>query len=871
MARLRQNRYWALVLHFSCLISAIHTSAAAQNIERQRYDRPVLRIDPGMHTSDITSLSVDAGSTLVVSGSLDKTVRIWNAQTGKLNLIIEPPFGPDRFGQVNATALVPDGSLLAIGGWTEKNVIYLADPKTGKISRSVPGMPNVATRLAFSPDGRYLVAGTVGLLVFDRNQAWKEVARDDDYTDAVNGISFTKDGRFVVSTQDGLVRLYDSHFHSLSSVHPRGSRGVTSIAFSKDGSSVAVGLTQYPCVLILDGQALTEKGTPQTNSVAGKMATVAWSSDNKTLYFQASLGASLFIRGKGGIEACNGHGLGECRRIEMSFDSTSTEMVATEQGALVIGARDAPYLGMYDSATKVRWEHGSPTAKFPGRQTLKVNEDGNDVDFRFEPTPSVVRFSANTETMSNPPQIEWPDDTKAISINNQGEVVLDEKAAPMHFSGEATSAALFPNGTDIAVGTLTGVTAISRSGKRLWVHSLENAVSAVTVSGDGQIVVAAVLDGTIRWLRADDGVELMALMPILRDKSTGAAAHYVDAASLGWVTWTPDGLYSSTTDANNVIQWLANQSGTDRVINVPVSNIPELRRPDVLKRLIGTRNIDVALGQADRALIAHKIQIATGASSPPGARLYALAVGISDYGPSASRLNLKFADNDAIEFLEKLDKSQDKGGLYSKIQPMAYPNDVATKENIMQALNVIESQMRLGDGRDAMIFFYSGHGARIDDQLFLLPYGVDASTSSKIESTALPAGQLQNKLASIAQHGFVLTLLDACRSGSITSEGDSLNPDATALQHLFSNDGVQILTSSSGTEDSIEKDEWKHGAFTKAIIDVLSDHPEYSDITVGELASELSERLGELTGNAQHLGMNPDFTQLSRVIFRNGK
>jgi WD40 repeat protein len=850
---------------------AIHTFAAAQNTERQKYDRPVLRIDPGMHTSDITSLSVDVGSTIVVSGSLDKTVRIWNAKTGKLNVIIEPPFGPDRFGQVYATALVPDGSLLAFGGWTENNLIYLADPKTGKIIQNIPGMPNVVTRLAFSPDGRYLVAGTVGLRVFDGNRAWKEVARDDDYTDAVNGISFAKDGRFVVSTQDGLVRLYNSQFHSVISVHPHGSHGVTSIAFSKDGSSVAVGLTQYPCVMILDGRALTEKGTPQTNSVAGEMATVAWSSDSKTLYFQASLGASLFIRGRGGIEFCIDRGLGECRRIEMSFDSTTTEMVATEQGALVIGARDAPYLGIYDSANKVRWEHGSPTAKFPGIHTLGVNEDGNDVDFRFEPTPSVVRFSANTESMSNHPEMVWSDNSKAISINNQGEVLLDQKAAPMSFSGEAISAALFPNGVDIAVGTQTGVTAISKSGKRLWVHSLENAVSDVQVSGNGKIVVAAVHDGTIRWLRADDGVELMALMPILRDKSTGATAHYVDATSLDWVTWTPDGLYASTTDANGVIRWLANQSGTDRVINVPVSSIPELRRPDVLKRLIGTRNVDLALGQADRALIAQKIQIATGASSPPGARLYALAVGISDYGPSASRLNLKYADNDAIEFLEKLDRSQDKGGLYSKVQPMVYPNDVATKENIVQALNVIESQMRLGDGRDVMIFFYSGHGARIDDQLFLLPYGIDASTSSKIESTALPAGQLQSKLASIAQHGFVLTLLDACRSGSMTGDGASVNPDASALQHLFSNDGVQILTSSSGTEDSIEKDEWKHGAFTKAMIDVLSDHPEYSDITVGELASELSERLGELTGNAQHLGMNPDFTHLSRVIFRNGK
>jgi uncharacterized caspase-like protein len=201
---------------------------------------------------------------------------------------------------------------------------------------------------------------------------------------------------------------------------------------------------------------------------------------------------------------------------------------------------------------------------------------------------------------------------------------------------------------------------------------------------------------------------------------------------------------------------------------------------------------------------------------------------------------------------------------------MLYPNDVANKDNIIQALNVIESQMRLGDGRDTLIFLFSGHGAFLDNQLYLLPYGVDASTTSKIEATALPAVQLQSKLANIAQRGFVLTLLDACRSGSITNDATNINPNAGALQSLFSSGGVQILTSSSGTEDSIEKDEWKHGAFTKALLDELSSQQKYADLTVGVLASDLATRLRDLTADSQHVGMNPDFSKLARVILRNG-
>jgi hypothetical protein len=42
------------------------------------YDRPVLVIDPGMHTNTIWQAGVDAESRWAVTGSNDKTVRVWS-------------------------------------------------------------------------------------------------------------------------------------------------------------------------------------------------------------------------------------------------------------------------------------------------------------------------------------------------------------------------------------------------------------------------------------------------------------------------------------------------------------------------------------------------------------------------------------------------------------------------------------------------------------------------------------------------------------------------------------------------------------------------------------------------------------------------
>ena len=94
-------------------ILAIGVPAWAQTSE------PILSIEVGTHSAGIMRIALDSSNRILVTGSEDKTVRVWDISgRGELLRVLRPPVGAGQVGKIHSVALSPDGETVACGGFT---------------------------------------------------------------------------------------------------------------------------------------------------------------------------------------------------------------------------------------------------------------------------------------------------------------------------------------------------------------------------------------------------------------------------------------------------------------------------------------------------------------------------------------------------------------------------------------------------------------------------------------------------------------------------------------------------------------------------------------------------------------------------------
>lgn len=106
------------------------------------------------HAKGVLALAFSPDGGTLVSGSYDDTARAWDTQTGESKLTLEE----ERLNAVFSVAVSPDGATVATGSYHE---IKLWDARTGALKRTLAadGM-GITHRLAFSPDGRTLAGAS---------------------------------------------------------------------------------------------------------------------------------------------------------------------------------------------------------------------------------------------------------------------------------------------------------------------------------------------------------------------------------------------------------------------------------------------------------------------------------------------------------------------------------------------------------------------------------------------------------------------------------------------------------------------------------------------------------------------------------------
>ena len=123
---------------------------------------------PGSTPPRSVARDVDAAGSFAVTGSDDRTVRVWSLTDGSLRAHDPHSTRPGRHRQGLRRGAQPGWRIVAAGGWTRigearsRKQIYIFSAISGMLRQRIVGLPALPTDLAFSRDGGRLAGGVGG-------------------------------------------------------------------------------------------------------------------------------------------------------------------------------------------------------------------------------------------------------------------------------------------------------------------------------------------------------------------------------------------------------------------------------------------------------------------------------------------------------------------------------------------------------------------------------------------------------------------------------------------------------------------------------------------------------------------------------------
>ena len=593
-------RHWLWQLVAIGILAACHTTAVAQLA-----DAPLLRIDTGAHSAPLRAMDIDSQGRFAVTASEDKTARIWDLSNGQLLQTLRPPIGAGNDGRLFAAAITPDGDTVAVGGWSPDNDVYLFDRASGAMVQRLSGLPNTITHLSFSPNGQMLAIGLWGkngLRLFGSTSRWRasqELAGDANYEGEVYGTQFSPDGKRLASASvDGNVRLHDVSEKRLKLLHSErpgnnvgGASEPFAVAFSPDGRWLAVGFAGKAAVAVLHADTLKFAFAPAIDGkTEGSLSALAWSADGREL-----MAAGTWTRADGmhGLKRWANGGRGAASEVSLSRNSV-VALRALAAGRVAYAATDPAWgvLGAAVGASSATQTSRSGLIDFrAGRDTLRLAPDGSAVAFGGSSSDhanaALLGFDLRGAAWVAPAS-SWQaakSSGTGVQISNWADSAspnLNGRALALTEGETSTSVAVAAPGRGFVLGTSFYLRHYKADGSLAWRVAAPATTWQVNATADGRWVVAAFGDGSIRWFRTRDGVEVLALLPHADQKR--------------WVAWTPQGYYMASPGGEDLFGWHINRGVAAKADFFPGSRLrASFYRPDVFTALLDTADIDAAL------------------------------------------------------------------------------------------------------------------------------------------------------------------------------------------------------------------------------------------------------------------------------------
>jgi WD40 repeat protein len=240
------------------------------------------------HSSRATSVAWSRNGSRIVSGSFDKTVRVWNAADGNS---IQTYLG--HADRVQAVAWAPDSMHVASAG--DDRTVHIWHASTGALQRIYSGHADHVLGLAWSPDGTRIASASADKTV----QVWdaatgRNIFTYRGHTDYVFAVAWSPDGkRIATGGNDKVVQVWELTKDTKGNF-------ITSFLFSKQGSFAYRGHNGRINAIAWspDGRRIASVGSDKSLQIwdasSGKLAfiyrhrssafnVVAWSFDNRRI------------------------------------------------------------------------------------------------------------------------------------------------------------------------------------------------------------------------------------------------------------------------------------------------------------------------------------------------------------------------------------------------------------------------------------------------------------------------------------------------------------------------------------------------------------------------------------------------------------
>jgi len=463
------------------------------------------------HGDWVGSIAFSPDGKRIISGSGDKTIKVWDAVTGAEVMTLR-----GHGNMVNSAAFSPDGKRIVSG--SADKTIKVWDAATGAELMTLRGHGRWINLVAFSPDGKCIVSGSADntIKVWDAATG-EEVMTLRGHKSGVGSVAFSPDGKRIVSgSADNTVKVWDAGTgDELMTLRGHGFYGgsIDSIAFSPDGERIVSGSADTT-IKVWDAatgaELMTLRGHGNwVGSIAfspdGKRI-ISGGGDNTIKVWDSATGAELMtLRGHDNWVASIAFSPDGKRIVSGSGDKTIKVWDAAIRGEAVIlgGHRDVVL-------------------------SIAFSPDGKRIVGSVNRTVKVWDATTGAEVMTIP--ADWvlsvafsPDGKRIVSGDGDNTVKVWDAATgdelktlhSLHrHKGEVPAVAFSPDGKRIVSGDGEGTVKVwdaAMGDELMTLRGHKECVKSVAFGPDGKRIVSGSDDKTIKIWDAATGTELMTL------------------------------------------------------------------------------------------------------------------------------------------------------------------------------------------------------------------------------------------------------------------------------------------------------------------------------------------------------------------------